>query len=109
MRAPAEDAQSLSGTQTPGLAWAVVFVASTSLDSSCTRPGVHLVDAQSLPDSRTFVCESLARLAQSVERKALNLVVVGLSPTVGVDIRAVFFDGIWTAFPICCEIEKTVL
>ena len=27
---------------------------------------------------------SLARLAQSVERKALNLVVVGSSPTVGV-------------------------
>ena len=26
----------------------------------------------------------MARLAQSVERKALNLVVVGLSPTVGV-------------------------
>ena len=28
--------------------------------------------------------EATARLAQSVERKALNLVVVGLSPTVGV-------------------------
>ena len=28
--------------------------------------------------------ESTARLAQSAERKALNLVVVGLSPTVGV-------------------------
>ena len=27
-----------------------------------------------------------ARLAQSVERKALNLVVVGSSPTVGADI-----------------------
>lgn len=26
----------------------------------------------------------MARLAQSVERKALNLVLVGLSPTVGV-------------------------
>ena len=34
-----------------------------------------------------------ARLAQSVERKALNLVVVGSSPTVGVDIGSgrVFF------------------
>ena len=29
-------------------------------------------------------CLSTARLAQSVERKALNLVVVGWSPTVGV-------------------------
>ena len=29
-------------------------------------------------------CLSTARLAQSVERKALNLVVVGSSPTVGV-------------------------
>ena len=31
---------------------------------------------------QTFGCK--ARLAQSVERKALNLVVVGSSPTVGV-------------------------
>ena len=30
-----------------------------------------------------FVCEYEARLAQSVERKTLNLVVVGSSPTVG--------------------------
>ena len=29
-------------------------------------------------------CITTARLAQSAERKALNLVVVGLSPTVGV-------------------------
>ena len=29
----------------------------------------------------------IARLAQSAERKALNLVVVGLSPTVGVPVR----------------------
>ncbi len=29
-------------------------------------------------------CNDMARLAQSAERKALNLVVVGLSPTVGV-------------------------
>ena len=33
-------------------------------------------------------CLSVARLAQSAERKALNLVVVGSSPTVGV-----FFDA----------------
>ena len=33
-----------------------------------------------------FMCEGMAsaRLAQSAERKALNLVVVGSSPTVGV-------------------------
>lgn len=30
-----------------------------------------------------WVCHQEARLAQSVERKALNLVVVGSSPTVG--------------------------
>ena len=36
----------------------------------------------------------IARLAQSVERKALNLVVVGSSPTVGVFVifALVFFD-----------------
>ena len=32
----------------------------------------------------TGECCALARLAQSVERKALNLTVVGSSPTVGV-------------------------
>ena len=31
-----------------------------------------------------------ARLAQSAERKALNLVVVGSSPTVGVDLMQIF-------------------
>ena len=31
-----------------------------------------------------FLLHTMARLAQSVERKALNLVVVGSSPTVGV-------------------------
>ena len=34
---------------------------------------------------------SEARLAQSVERKALNLVVVGSSPTVGVFLFFFFF------------------
>ena len=33
---------------------------------------------------RTFLIEQAARLAQLVEREALNLVVVGSSPTVGV-------------------------
>ena len=87
---PSEKAQSLSGTQTLGLAWAVVCVASTSLDFSCTRPEVHLVNVQSLPDNRFFVCESLARLAQSVEHQALNVVVVGSSPMLGVDISTDF-------------------
>ena len=34
-----------------------------------------------------------ARLAQSAERKALNLVVVGSSPTVGV--HGVFYEMAW--------------
>jgi hypothetical protein len=34
--------------------------------------------------TKLLACKSLARLAQSVERKALNLEVVGSSPTVGV-------------------------
>ena len=38
-----------------------------------------------------FGFKSQARLAQSVERKALNLVVVGSSPTVGVYFVSVAF------------------
>ena len=38
--------------------------------------------------------EASARLAQSAERKALNLVVVGSSPTVGV-----FIFGSWASSP----------
>ena len=40
----------------------------------------------------------MARLAQSVERKALNLVVVGSSPTVGVfiSLRGVPLAGLAT-------------
>ena len=34
-----------------------------------------------------------ARLAQSAERKALNLVVVGSSPTVGVFVSHFFYLG----------------
>ena len=41
---------------------------------------------------KIFECKSLARLAQSVERKALNLVVVGSSPTVGVVISAALYS-----------------
>ena len=40
------------------------------------------LQASTLPSS--FRGLAVARLAQSVERKALNLVVVGSSPTVGV-------------------------
>ena len=36
----------------------------------------------------TMVDAFMARLAQSAERKALNLVVVGSSPTVGVSVYA---------------------
>ena len=39
--------------------------------------------AQLRQQIRTATEENTARLAQSVERKALNLVVVGSSPTVG--------------------------
>ena len=49
------------------------------------RPSQYLIDyfcaEQSTPDK---LRKSTARLAQSAERKALNLVVVGSSPTVGV-------------------------
>ena len=41
-----------------------------------------------IPRIVTGVLESAARLAQSVERKALNLVVVGSSPTVGVFVSS---------------------
>jgi hypothetical protein len=37
-----------------------------------------------------FIMLAYARLAQLVERKALNLVVVGSSPTVGVSIDLFF-------------------
>ena len=39
--------------------------------------------AGSIPAAETFLFGTEASLAQSVERKALNLVVVGSSPTVG--------------------------
>ena len=37
-----------------------------------------------VPSELALILHIIARLAQSVERKALNLVVVGSSPTVGV-------------------------
>ena len=45
-------------------------------------------------------------LAQSVERKALNLVVVGSSPTVGVDVSAALLDNLWAALPIVVKSKK---
>ena len=45
-------------------------------DGLCSMPGGPLI--------RMWGCNITARLAQSAERKALNLVVVGSSPTVGV-------------------------
>ena len=61
--------------------------------------GVHLI-------TKLLACKSLARLAQSVERKALNLVVVGSSPTVGVDISAALLDNLWAALPIVAKSKK---
>ena len=61
--------------------------------------GVHLI-------TKLLACKSLARLAQSVERKALNLVVVGSSPTVGVDISAALLDNLWAALPIVVKSKK---
>ena len=43
-----------------------------------------------------LLSRSAARLAQVVERKALNLVVVGLSPTVGEHRRAAD-DGVFAS------------
>ena len=40
------------------------------------------------------ICPPLARLAQSVERKALNLVVVGSSPTVGDHFLYIFCSSL---------------
>ena len=37
-----------------------------------------------IPSVSNFLAHIVARLAQSAERKALNLVVMGSSPTVGV-------------------------
>ena len=48
-------------------------------------PGAHMAKRQSSWPGRQ---EASARLAQSAERKALNLVVVGSSPTVGAHVLA---------------------
>ena len=45
---------------------------------------VHLLESPIVLQKFMDMDESTARLAQSAERKALNLVVVGSSPTVGV-------------------------
>ena len=46
-----------------------------------------------------------ARLAQLVERKALNLVVVGSSPTVGILIPFIFIYLVSQCFDIAAQIE----
>ena len=77
------------------------FAASISLNSAAlARAGLEMAEAVpmmmmgssagkavELFDIASFFASSLARLAQSAERKALNLVVVGSSPTVGVSCR----------------------
>ena len=49
-------------------------------DALCSMPGGPVI--------AMWGCDITARLAQSAERKALNLVVVGSSPTVGVVLCA---------------------
>ena len=56
--------------------------------------------------TKLLAWKSLARLAQSVERKAFNLVVVGSSPTVGVDISAALLDNLWAALPLAAKSKK---
>jgi hypothetical protein len=77
------------------------FAASLSLNSATlARAGLEMAEAVPVMmmgssagkavkrfDIASFFASSLARLAQSAERKALNLVVVGSSPTVGVSCR----------------------
>jgi hypothetical protein len=48
-----------------------------------TKPCYYQFDFQSQISGKLKTGNTVARLAQSVERKALNLVVVGSSPTVG--------------------------
>ncbi len=60
---------------------AVIFI--------CSQGSVfHLQNT--FDEVRLVSTDSVARLAQSVERQALNLMVVGSSPTVGVCVIAVF-------------------
>ena len=64
-----------------------------TVTSACWGRGAATVCSGVVLVSPCGLCGSLpaslrARLAQSVERKALNLVVVGSSPTLGVQQRA---------------------
>ena len=43
---------------------------------------------------------TVSRLAQLVERKTLNLVVVGSSPTVGVPPFYLIFAGLWVVYDL---------
>ena len=61
--------------------------------AECARPPTHPTTAEALlpPLGQFRNLDLQARLAQSVERQALNLMVVGSSPTVGVIICLVLF------------------
>ena len=55
--------------------------------------------------SHHTILQPLARLDQSVQRRALNLVVVGSSPTVGVSI----FGDVWFLCRRACAKKPEVL
>ena len=50
---------------------------------------VGMVEMGTYHGNRWYIPRAYARLAQSAERKALNLVVVGSCPTVGVLLKPV--------------------
>lgn len=59
-----------------------------------SNPGMPFVFVVASLIPTKFVSLRRARLAQSVERKALNLVVVGSSPTVGAFVPVNFFHNL---------------
>ena len=75
------------------MSWSRVGATVVHLEHMCQ--GVRmafLILWSTLSQHSTDICPE-ARLAQSAERKALNLVVVGSSPTVGVAIAGVGIRG----------------
>ena len=75
------------GQRTNSVSWVVELCLACTSYTRCYKHGIvwHLF--------------SDARLAQSAERKALNLVVVGLSPTVGVSGKCRTSVGAATPYP----------
>ena len=67
--------------------WPASALLKLNIGRSCSQAGWR-------PSDCSMFCK--ARLAQSAERKALNLVVVGSSPTVGVSFSRTFFFCIST-------------